>query len=75
MNHYFDILKLEQMKALAKIYWVWVIWSRILQIQIQNTNTNILLAQTQLPYNNWQRPKVKLQFMFMNRKYNNMTLL
>ena len=33
-------------------------------MQIQNTN--ILLAQTQ-NYNNWQRPKVKLQFMFMNR--------
>ena len=26
-------------------------------------------------YNNWQRPKVKLQFMSMNRKHNNMTLL
>ena len=39
------------------------------------TNTKYKYFIDKQNYNNWQRPKVKLQFMFMNRKYNDMTLL
>jgi hypothetical protein len=43
--------------------------------KIQITNKSQIVYWHKHNYNKWQRPKVKLQFMSMNRKHNNMTLL